>query len=480
MAGADLVELRLDSVENPDVTGALAGRRTPVIVTCRPKWEGGGFSGSEEERRRILAAAIDAGAEFVDVEWRAGFGDLVSARRGRGIVLSFHDFDRIPADLPALARQMRATGAEVIKIAGMAHRLTDALPLLELGQSGDSQAQVLVAMGPAGIASRVLAGRFGSRWTYSGDSVAPGQIGPAEMLGRYHYRSIDETTAVYALTGAPLGHSLSPAMHNAGFRATGANAVYLPLETTDPDDFMTFAKALGVRGASITAPLKVALCSRADEIDPLSRRAGAINTLRLSDARWIGTNTDVPGFLAPLERVMSLPGIRASVLGAGGAARGVAIALASRSARVTICARDRQRAGEVAGVVDAGVGEFPPRPGTWDLLVNATPLGTFPSVDVSPVPADALRSGVVYDLVYNPTRTKLLQDAAAAGLRTIGGLDMLIAQAQLQFELWTGRRAADEIFRQAALEALAARSPAEPAAPVSSPSTPLGASGGRS
>src|SRR5437016_4535569 len=127
---ADLVELRLDSVSDPSAAGALAGRRCPVIVTCRPSWEGGRFAGAEEDRRRILADALALGAEYVDIEWRANFDDLLSKTGGRRIVLSSHDFGGMPTDLPARTKVMRSTGAEVVKIAAATERLSDCVPLL--------------------------------------------------------------------------------------------------------------------------------------------------------------------------------------------------------------------------------------------------------------------------------------------------------------------------------------------------------------
>src|SRR5690242_4791110 len=125
VADADLVELRLDSVSDPDAAGALADRRRPVIVTCRPAWEGGHFRGSEDERRRILTDAFTRGAEFVDVEWRAGFGDLIAREGGKRIILSAHDFDMMPIDLVARLHAMRSTGADIVKLAVKTTRLTD-------------------------------------------------------------------------------------------------------------------------------------------------------------------------------------------------------------------------------------------------------------------------------------------------------------------------------------------------------------------
>src|SRR5262245_8660004 len=132
---ADLVELRLDSTRDPDAAAALAGRRRPVIVTCRAKWEGGWFRGSEEERLRILSDALSGGAEYVDVEFKALHRDLLAQTSGRRVIISHHDFERMPAHAPALASAMRATGAEIVKIAGTAHRLSDCLELLNLGAS---------------------------------------------------------------------------------------------------------------------------------------------------------------------------------------------------------------------------------------------------------------------------------------------------------------------------------------------------------
>jgi len=211
---ADLVELRLDSMERPDAAGALADRRKPAIVTCRPLREGGMFDGAEEERLRILRQAHDLGAEFIDVEWDADSRDLIAARGGRGVIVSQHIFDGTPADVPARLDRLRAAGGEVPKLAVMTERLSDLRALLDGARSGGSS--VLIGMGRTGVATRVLAGRYGSRWTYAGPSVAPGQLPMAQLLREYHFRRIQPDAAVYALIGRPVIHSLSPALCIAG------------------------------------------------------------------------------------------------------------------------------------------------------------------------------------------------------------------------------------------------------------------------
>lgn len=456
VADADLVELRLDTVKDPSAAGALAGRKKPVIVTCRPTHEGGHFKGSEEERRAILAEALALGAEFVDLELQGSCADLLQQTGGRRIVLSHHDFERMPADVNALAQAMLGSGAEVVKLAVMASRLTDNVTLREIGKN-TRVPMSLIAMGEAGLASRVLANWMGSCWTYAGQGVAPGQISEQLMHDEYRFRRIGGRTEIYGILGKPVSHSVSPSMHNAAFKAAHADAVYLPLAAADFADFQAFAAAVGLAGASVTAPFKVDAFEHADECDPVARRIQSVNTLRRDGTRWLGTNTDVTGFLTPLEAATPLRGQRATILGAGGAARSVAVALASAGARVSLSARRAEQAQAVASLTGADVSAWPPEPGSWDLLINTTPLGTRPNVAASPLPDDYPfhGSGLVYDLVYNPPVTALLAQASRAGCRTLGGLDMLVAQAQAQFEWWTGRRPADRVMRDAATARLA-------------------------
>jgi len=456
VADADLIELRLDTVRDPDVSGALAGRQRPVIVTCRPQWEGGSFSGSEEERRRILSDAHALGAEYVDLEWRGSFDELIKRAGGRGVVLSAHDFAGMPADLPGQLRAMRGTGAEIVKIAGTPHGLADCVPLLalkdEASQVGNT---VIIAMGDFGLPTRVLPGRFGSAWTYAGALRDIGQVTAPALLEEYRFRSITDATQVYGVVGGTVAHSVSPAMHNAALAAAGLDAVYLPLRATSADDFLAFGRAFGISGASVTIPHKVSLFDRVDEIQSVARRIGAINTIRVADGKWIGANTDASGFLHPLRDRMDLAGRRASILGAGGAARAVVVALASSGCHVRVHARDRAKAQETAAIGSSQVGPWPPEPDSWDVLINCTPIGMHPRVDETPMPADQLTGSVVYDLVYNPSTTRLLRDAAARGCQTIGGLDMLVGQAGEQFQWWTGTKPQPGVMREAALKRLA-------------------------
>lgn len=444
-ARGDMVELRMDGVADLDVAGALEGRRLPVIFTCRAAWEGGRFDGSEAERLRILGDAIRAGAEYVDVEWKAERRGLPS---GLGqIVLSHHDFSTTPDDLADRVQAMLAEHPDVLKVSVMASRLADCVTLRDVTRL--DVPHVAIAMGSAGQVSRLCPSLFGSLWTYGG-TAAPGQASPADLIDLFRVGSQTPSTAVYGIAGLPLGHSASPAMHNAAFAALGIDAVYLPFPTADADELLQVAEAFGVQGMSVTAPLKTDIAARVAADDELAREIGSVNTLRRTAGGWAARNYDVAGFLAPFDtRRHALDGQCVTVLGAGGSARTAAFALRSRGARVSIAARRADRAAALAAELGALAVAWPPAPG-WDLLVNTTPVGTWPEVEAAPIDRADVRGGAVYDLIYNPEETRLLQWAREAGAVTIGGLEMLVGQAALQFEWWTGRAAPTDIMMAAA------------------------------
>ena len=439
----DMVELRLDGVSDLDVAGALQGRRVPAVVTCRPTWEGGRFDGTEEQRARILHLAFEAGAEYVDVEWRAtqsndDFTSIVRRDPAR-IVVSSHDFDRVPSDLDDRVRAMRGVGAGSIKVAVAVSRLSETLALKDIGAGGDA---VVIGMGEAGVPSRLLAAHYGSKWTFAGHGIAPGQIPAETMADDYHFFRVGPDTRIFGVVSTNAMHSLSPVMHNAAFEEAGIDAVYVPLRACDFDDFLAYAAAMGVEGASITIPFKLDALRAAAPADRLTQTVGAANTLRRDGKGWQATNTDVDGFLAPLDAVFGtrLRNARAAILGAGGSARAVVAALRSRGVLVTVYARRPEQAREIAPELDATAGEWPPAAGSWDVLVNCTPLGGAGKRDESPLLREAISGPLVYDLTYGPGPSRLLRDAKAAGALTIDGLPMLVAQAERQFEWWTGQK----------------------------------------
>ena len=449
---ADLVELRLDRLPAGVLREVPQEVRPRVLATCRAAWEGGAWTGSEDARRAALLEALDLGVGYVDVEFRSPFHTDVLSRDRARTVLSMHDFATTPGDLAATMQAMADARPAVVKVAVTATRLADVLALRQAGRSIETQPRVLIAMGEAGVATRLMPGHFGSCWTYAGQGVAPGQVPADRLRDVYRLGALSSGARVYGVAGRPIGHSLSPVLHNAALAARGLDAIYVPFEAADIDDLLQAAEALDVLGLSVTAPFKHDALARAKDADAATVQIGAANTLtRVADG-WLATNTDVEGFLAPLRARRDIRNARVAVLGAGGAARAVVTGLSAHGAEVTVHAR---RPAQAAGLTPLGAraGTWPPPAGSWDVLVNTTPVGTAPEVDRSPLaPSDlgeSLDGVLVYDLVYNPAQTRLLADAAARGAGTLGGLEMLVAQAARQFEIWHGGPPPIDIMRAA-------------------------------
>jgi len=269
--------------------------------------------------------------------------------------------------------------------------------------------------------------------------------------------TIDASTRLVALIGSPVSHSLSPAIHNAAFSAAGLNLRYLSFDVTPVslESAVAGLRSLGAVGANVTIPLKRDVARFVDSLSPVARATGAVNTLIFradgtSRIRVEGDNTDVAGFVRSLDpHREGLMGKPVLVLGAGGAARAVIYALARQHApdSITIAARSRQsilslmRQFEKRGIVIDAVpfDQASAVAAHAALVVNTTPIGMYPDVDASPVADGAIANGqIVYDLVYNPTETRLLRESRARGATAIGGTDMLLAQAAESFRLWTG------------------------------------------
>jgi len=276
---------------------------------------------------------------------------------------------------------------------------------------------------------------------------------------------IDARTKVCAVFGHPVGHSLSPEMHNAAFEALGLPFVYVAHEVPPGQVATALAgvRAMGYRGLSITIPHKVTALEAVDAVDDTARIIGCINTVVNDDGRLFGTNSDGLGALNALREAGADPrGRSVLVLGSGGAARAIAVTLARESPPATIRllgidAEERERlAADVRSKGQSSVlsGELTEETlgqatAEADILLHCSPIGMKPNSDRSLVPPHLLHRGLtVFDAVYNPRNTRLLQDAAGAGCRTIPGLEMFLGQAYVQFELWTARPAPRDVMRR--------------------------------
>jgi 3-dehydroquinate dehydratase/shikimate dehydrogenase len=247
--GVDLVELRLDGVRDAGVRRALEGRSVPAIVTCRPEWEGGRHRGPEAARMELLNEAIDAGADYVDAEFRA---DRAALRSRARVVLSFHDLTGMPRQLGDTVAAMRAAGCGVVKIAVAVSRLADCVALRDATPSAGTR-QVVIGMGPAGTLTRVCPWLFGSCWTYAG-SAAPGQLPARALREQYRFGETSPATRLFGVVGEWRGALALAAAHNVEFRARGIDAMSIPLAAADARDLECAVRAFSIAGLSEAVP----------------------------------------------------------------------------------------------------------------------------------------------------------------------------------------------------------------------------------
>jgi 3-dehydroquinate dehydratase/shikimate dehydrogenase len=443
---ADVIELRLDCLEAlPEDIASVFSR--PVILTFRPSEQGGHRDATHAERKAFWTSlAPQIKSDWWDVE-----ADLVTELpvNSPRIIVSHHDFSGVPDDLEQIYERLAATPAAVVKIAVQANDITDCLPVFQLldRARNEDRELIAIAMGNAGIATRILGPSRGSFLTYGAldddSATAPGQVNARKLRSLYHVDKIDSETMICGLVGLPVMHSVSPQFHNAAFASEGINGVYLPFEVRDAKEFFrrmvhprSRELSWNLRGLSVTAPHKQTVMECLDWIDPMAKEIGAVNTVVVERDRLLGYNTDAAGFIEPLlGRFGSLRDAKVAVIGAGGAARAAVYALRQQDAVVTLFARDTVKAQQLFDVPCESLSDA--SFAGYDCVVNATPLGSGAHIDQTPATGEQL-NGVrcVYDLIYNPGETRLMREAIAAGCETLGGLEMLIAQAKLQFKLW--------------------------------------------
>lgn len=463
---AGVLEFRLDYLKPEDLSAARVTQwvelaTTPVLLTLRRKANGGEFKGSEEAQVQILKSLRGA---FIDLEIETiesllG-GSLASLKRDScRWIASYHNFQETPADLAAIYRRLRNSGADILKIATQAVSFGDNFRLLEQAEVArrDGIPTIIAAMGEPGIFSRLMGTGRGSLWTYAslqkGRESAPGQFTASELKNLYAIEGINESTKVYGVIGWPIGHSLSPHIHNPALRQQGLNARYLPFPIKDLKDFATHLRQFS--GFSVTIPHKVRILDYADVIDETVKQTGAANTLVNREQKLYAFNTDVYGTHQALKRAFEGGAHTATLLGTGGAARAAALVLKERECAVTVLARDARKAERFAKEFGFSYDELGQAGRyTGDLLINATSVGMSPAIDESPLPSDALNYHYVFDMVYNPLETRLLREARRGSV-VISGVDMFVAQAARQFELWTGCQAPEQLMRDIALRQLA-------------------------
>lgn len=491
LAGADMVEFRLDSFFDGDeeriepCVKLIEQSPLPCIATCRPTWEGGHYDGSDQDRIALFERLGTAShpPRYIDVELAAYTRSMnlrqkvdISVQHDKqqremttGLILSMHDFEGRPATLTRQLLSLREQrNAAVHKVAFRARSLRDNIELFDILAHRD-RPTIALGMGAFGLLSRVLAPKFGGFLTFASlhaqGTTAPGQPTISDLLNLYRFRSISRATKVFGIVGDPVEHSKSPAMHNASFERVGFDGVYLPMPVAEGYESLkaTLTELLGygpldLTGLSVTMPHKANLVRLAREqgwmLDALADRAGAANTLVRDGSGIRVMNTDGPAVVSCLKNAgVDLDGAPILILGAGGMASSCAYALSDAGARVHIHNRTAQRGQQLANhVANASFVEsldgLPP----MRAIVQCTAQGMAdgPDAEALAMPADALGDAVIVETVYHPLETPLVKAATARGLRVIDGLDVLVTQAAAQFEAFTGAPASVDLFREVA------------------------------
>ncbi|URD99650.1 Bifunctional 3-dehydroquinate dehydratase shikimate [Musa troglodytarum] len=482
--GADLVEFRLDHLSNfdprRDLHLLLGDRLLPALVTYRPNWEGGEYEGDDKQRFQALCLAMELGAEYVDVELKVAedFVRLISEKKPENfkLIISSHNYQSTPSseELSSLVARIQAAGADIVKIATTAVDIVDVARMFQvIVHCQEYQVPMIgLVMGEKGLISRLLCPKYGGYLTFgtlgAGKESAPGQPTISDLLNVYNIRQIGTDTKVFGIIGKPVGHSKSPILHNAAFKSAGLNAVYVSFLVDVLADFLNAYSSADFAGFSCTIPHKEAAVRCCDEVDPIAKSIGAVNTIvkRPTDGKLIGYNTDYVGAISAIEdgirgskgvgkdeTVSPLAGKVFVVIGAGGAGKALAYGAKEKGAKVVIANRTYERARELANLIGghaltlAELENFHPEDGM--ILANTTSIGMQPNVDETPLRKQALGVyAVVFDAVYTPKVTRLLREAEESGATVVGGLEMFIRQAMGQFELFTNLAAPENLFRE--------------------------------
>jgi 3-dehydroquinate dehydratase/shikimate dehydrogenase len=457
------VEFRLDYLSRPGLAFPKIKKFTELhphvfsIATCRRTSGSGKFRGSVAAQLQILGKAADSGCQLVDVELesaeRVKPAVLQKLRTRAALILSYHDF-RFTKKLEAILERMAAVPADFYKVVTTATTLSDNVAMMKfLEKHSDRHSMIGLCMGEQGIISRVLGLRAGSVFTFAaanpGEETGPGQVTTQELRSTYRIESLDAATRVYGVAGDPIAHSLSPLIMNTALRRENVNGVYLALHAKTLPDLMACVRDIPIHGLSITMPYKGAILEDLDNTDSHTAKIGACNTVvRAQDGKLYGFNTDTSGVVRPLEQRLPLQGAKILVLGAGGAARAAVFGLKERGCEVYILNRTVAVAQKLARSAKARlVKRADLKKLTFDVIINATPIGMGSSKE-SPLNENEINARFLFEMIYDPPETRLVQLARTRGVEVIPGIEMLVQQAARQFEIWTGKPAPlDEMLR---------------------------------
>lgn len=442
---ASMFELRLDLLHEEDVRPLIQKAGRPVIATCRPAWEGGGFAGNEPSRLALLADAVRNGASYVDLELQLGAPAIrrfAKQNRRARVIASRHYFDGTVPDPLREYQALRLTEAPVLKLAYRATDVSDMQGVIAFLRKARANRQkaIAIAMGEAGEPSRILYRKFGGWAMYAaplgGPPAADGQVPADRLHSLFRADELSASTKVYGVVGNPVRYSKGIFLHNPLLQRARKNAVYCRFEVHDLARFMRDIVPY-MEGMSVTLPHKIAVMDFLDDVDERARTIGAVNTVIRQGKRLRGDNTDGSGALDAIEAQLPVRGKQVLVLGAGGAARAIVVEAVRRGAMVSISNRTFPSAvalAEATGAKAVTIEEG----SSYDIVANATSVGMAPDVDSTPLPAGYVMMKVAFDAVYQPAETRFLREAKEHGATTVSGVEMYLNQAAAQSRMYTG------------------------------------------
>ncbi len=447
----DLVEIRFDFLNRSVLENMRKIRDSlsvPAIATFRRISDGGKYHGDENYRIKKLTEAVEAGFDYVDIECDIDASELMkrAGERKSRVISSFHSFSGVPDSLKEMIQKMSADRNVIPKVAVYPKNSADVLKLVKIMKDlSDIKEKIIIGMGEFGFFTRVLYKKFGSLLTFcsAGENEgAPGHISPRMLYEDYDPERISSAATVYGIIGNPVMHSFSPSFHNWGYRKYKMNRMYVPFPVDDIGSFMALIREMDIKGFSVTIPHKKAIVPFLDSCDSLVTDSGACNTVQVTGSGFIGWNTDVEGFLSPLRKKIALSEIkRIAVIGAGGAASAVLMALQQFDAKIHIFNRTLSKATVLARKFHAfshSIDSYDEM-AKCDVIVQTTSVGMAPFVSRTPVPGYRFSAHqIAYDIIYVPAETLFLKEARERGCMTINGSEMLFAQGKEQFKIFTG------------------------------------------
>ncbi|KAI3773117.1 hypothetical protein L6452_04316 [Arctium lappa] len=479
--GADLVELCMESIPNiSDVELVLKQRTLPAIVSFRQNSQKFLCKGDTKHKcLQVLRLAVELDVEFVEIDLELASNmihEVMQKRENSKIIVSSYVKCGIHSKekLGNLLICLQSTGADIVKLVTEVAYITDVAPVFHV--LTHSQVPVIVrAVGDRGLISQLLGPKYGAfmvSGSLGGKSI-PGLPPLLSIKNIYKLDNVDVDTKVFGVVSNPVGHSKGPLLHNPAFRYCGYNGIYVPLLVDNIKEFLRVYSCTDFAGFSIGLPHKEAAVACCDEVDPLAKSIGAVNTIvrRPADGKLVGYNTDCDACITAIEdalrerqvsngevpNVSPIAGRLFVLVGAGGAGRALAFGARSKGARVVIFNRNFERGESLARAVSGEalpinhLDAFCPESGM--ILANCSAIGMEPDVHLTPVSKENLRSyDLVFDAVYTPRNTRLLQEAVEIGVTVVSGVEMFIRQALGQFKLFTNGLAPEDFMRKVVLE----------------------------